>query len=219
MNKEQLLRSLRKEKFPEDIVKAFSKVEREDFVPKDFKIRAYEDTALHIGKGQTISQPYTIAFMLMLLEIRDDQKILEVGSGSGYVLALINEISKNSRLYGIERISEIAQRSKSVLSNKKNITLVYGDGSKGLPDAAPFDRILVSASADSIPQKLLKQLKMGGILVVPVRNSIIYLKKYINENQIKEFPGFAFVPFVEGSFQLKDKNNKNNKKRKLKSKN
>jgi protein-L-isoaspartate(D-aspartate) O-methyltransferase len=199
MQKEELIRSLKKQRFSGKIVRAFEKVRREDFIPKG-KTYAYEDTALPIGHGQTISQPYTIAFMFSLLELQDKQKILEVGSGSGYVLALLNEASENSRLFGIERITELAESSQEVLKDKKNIKIVQGDGSKGLPEEAKkelFDRILVSAASDKIPQKLITQLKIGGVLVVPVRDSIVYVKKFTNENKVREFPGFAFVPLIE----------------------
>ena len=198
MQKEDLLRSLKNQGFSEKIIKAFEKVERKNFIPRKTKIYAYEDTALSIGYGQTISQPYTIAFMLSLLELGNKQKILEIGSGSGYVLALINELSKNSKIYGVERIKELAESSQKILKNKKNIQIIHGDGSKGLKKEAPFDKILVSAASDEIPQKLITQLKIGSVLVAPVRNSIIQVKKFTNENKVKEFPGFVFVPLIEG---------------------
>ncbi len=197
MKKEELIRSLKYRGFSKKILTAFEKVPRENFVPGDLKKYSYEDKPLPIGGGQTISQPYTIAFMLSLLELRNKQKILEVGSGSGYVLALINEISKNSEIYGIERVKKLAERSKKVLEDNKNIIVIHGDGSKGVPDKAPFDRILVSAAASEVPQKLVKQLKVGGVMVSSVRSSIVFLKKYTNENKIKEYPGFRFVPLVE----------------------
>jgi protein-L-isoaspartate(D-aspartate) O-methyltransferase len=196
MNKRQLIRFLNNQKFPERIIKAFEKIRREDFISKEYKKIAYENIPLSIGHKQTISQPYTIAFMLFLLELDNFQRILEIGSGSGYVLALINEISKNSEIYGIERIKEIAKNSKKVLKNE-NISIIIKDGSKGLKEKSPFDRILVSATSKEIPQKLIVQLKEGGILVAPVRNSIIQIKKFRNENKIKEFPGFVFVPLID----------------------
>ncbi|MDP2926333.1 MAG: protein-L-isoaspartate(D-aspartate) O-methyltransferase [Nanoarchaeota archaeon] len=196
MDKKQLLEELKSEGFSEDIIKAFEQVKREDFVPENLKEFSYIDEPLSIGKGQTISQPYTIAFMLNLLELKDNLKILEIGSGSGYVLALINELSKNSKIYGIERIKELAEISREVLKNK-NTEIVHGDGSKGLKQHALYDRILVSAAADKIPKKLLEQLNYNGILVIPVRNSIISIKKLYRENKIKEYPGFVFVPLIE----------------------
>lgn len=199
MHKEQLLRSLRNRGFSEWIVQAFDKVDRKKFVPVQYVAEAYKDIALPIGKGQTISQPYTIAFMLSLLKIQNNQNILEVGSGSGYVLALINELSKNSRLWGIERIKELAEISQKVLRDKKNITIIQGNGVKDIPSEVEegFDRILVSAFSENIPQKLVKELKVGGILVAPVKKSIIKLQKFANENKIKEYPGFVFVPLIE----------------------
>lgn len=199
MKKEELIRSLKSQKFPEKIIKAFEKVERKNFIPEEEKSAAYEDIPLPIGFGQTISQPYTIAFMLTLLEIKDRLRILEVGSGSGYVLALLSKLSPNGKIFGVERIKELVERSKKVLQeeNIKNVQVIYGDGSKGLKEQAPFDRILVSASSNELPQKLINQLKMNGILVVPVRNSIVVVKKEINENKIREYPGFVFVPLIE----------------------
>jgi len=196
MNKQTLIRSLKFHKFPKKILHAFEIVPRESFIPEQVKKHAYEDRPLPIGGGQTVSQPYTIAFMLNLLGFRDNMNILEVGSGSGYVLALIDQISKKSKIYGIERIKQLAERSKKVLK-RKNITIICGDGSKGLKEKAPFDRILVSASCQELPQKLVQQLKVGGILVAPVRTTVVYLKKYRNENKIQEFPGFFFVPLIE----------------------
>ena len=227
MIKEDLILEFKKQGFSEKIVEAFEKIERKDFIPKKYKNFSYEDIALPIGKKQTISQPFTIAFMLDLLELKNNQKILEIGSGSGYVLALINEISKNSELFGIERIPELEERSKRILKNFKNIHIFCRDGSKGFPEEAEkklFDRILISATSEKIPQKLVKQLKTGGILVAPVKNSIIkinsqkenfsnlsfdgnkskeYLAKrkiktFANDNQIEEYPGFMFVPLIKG---------------------
>jgi protein-L-isoaspartate(D-aspartate) O-methyltransferase len=198
MQKKILLNALREQKIPEKIVNAFDVIDRKEFIPEKYQANAYNDVALPIGHGQTISQPYTISFMLMLLELKDNLKILEVGSGSGYVLSLINEISKNSELYGIERIKEIFEKSNNILKNKKNIKIIYSDGSKGLKKDAPFDRILVSASSETIPQKLVAQLKIGGILVAPIKNSVVKIRKFANENKIEEYPGFVFVPLIKG---------------------
>ena len=199
MEKKDLIQQLKNQKFPKKIIKAFEKVNRSEFISKKQKKYSYYDIALPIGKGQTISQPYTIAFMLTLLKLKNNQKILEVGTGSGYVLALINEISKDSEIYGIEIIKELTKRSKKILKDKKNIKIIHGDGSKGLLriKGKGFDRILVSAAAQEIPQKIIKQLKIGGILVAPVRNSIIFVKKHPKKDKIKEYPGFRFVPLIE----------------------
>lgn len=197
MNKKQLIEGLKAEGFGDDIINAFSKVKREDFIPIEFRESAYEDIPLPIGLGQTISQPYTIAFMLNLLELHDNLKILEIGSGSGYVLALINEISKNSKIFGVEIVKEISEKSKKVLKNYKNIKVVHGNGINGLKQKAPLDRILISASADEIPEHLYSQLKDNGILVCVVGNSIYQIKKLKGKIIKKEFPGFVFVPLID----------------------
>jgi protein-L-isoaspartate(D-aspartate) O-methyltransferase len=197
MNKKELIKSLRRRGFSEKIIRAFEKIKREEFIPEEEQKYAYEDIALPIGYMQTISQPYTIAFMLDLLELKDGQKILEVGSGSGYVLALISQISKNGKIFGVERIKELAENSRKKLEKYKNIKIIHGSGFRGLKEEAPFDRILVSASARSIPEALIRQLKYNGILVIPVRNSILKIKKTKKGSKIDEFPGFVFVPLIE----------------------
>lgn len=196
MNKEELIKKLKSQGFSSKIVSAFEKIRREDFISKELKKYAYEDEPLPIGYGATISQPYTIAFMLNLLELKDRLKILEVGSGSGYVLALMNELSKNSEIYGIERIEELVEKSRKIL--KKNIHVIHNDGYFGLKEKAPFDRILVSASADEIPKNLIEQLNNDGILVCPIKNSIFKIKKEKNKINKKEYEGFIFVPLVKG---------------------
>lgn len=197
MHKEELVRSLKNQSFSEKIVKAFENVDRKAFIPDEQKFKGYEDTSLPIGYGQTISQPYTIAFMLTLLDLRDNQNILEVGSGSGYVLALMDEISKGSKIHGVEIISELVDRSKKALEGRENVSVSAGQGREGHQKEGPFDRILVSAAAEDIPEKLVNQLKVGGILVAPVNNSIVRIQKFRNENKIDEYPGFAFVPLVK----------------------
>jgi len=199
MGKTELINSLRKHGFPENILGAFAKVQREDFVPERFRSMAYEDIALPLGSEQTISQPYTIAFMLSLLKLKDRQNVLEIGSGSGYVLALISEIVKNGEIYGVERIRELAEKSERILKRRgySDVTIFHGDGSKGLKEKAPFDRILVSASAKEIPSELVNQLKIGGILVAPVRDSIFQIKKREDGEDVEEFQGFVFVPLIE----------------------
>ena len=203
MNKPKLIRSLRNQKFPNHIVKVFENVERERFVPEKFKEQSYEDIPLPIGQGQTISQPYTIAFMLMMLEIpkesenNKDLSVLEIGSGSGYVLALLKELIPQGKIYGIERIKEIAEKSQKILEENKNIQIIHGNGSKGLPEKSPFDRILVSARCKTIPQKLVNQLRYNSVLVAPVGNSLVVVKKKSGENEITKYPGFSFVPLVE----------------------
>ncbi|MEM3113326.1 MAG: protein-L-isoaspartate O-methyltransferase [Candidatus Pacearchaeota archaeon] len=197
VGKLRLLESLKKHGFSEFIVKAFEKVPRENFVPEHWKEHAYDDIPLDIGYGQTISQPYTIAFMLSLLELKDNQKILEIGSGSGYVLALINELSPDSKIYGIERLGALALKSQKVLKDKENIMIFKKDGYDGLKKYSPYDRILISASAEELPKHLLAQLVDGGIMVVPVKNSIFHVRKTPHGFIKREFPGFIFVPLIK----------------------
>lgn len=199
MKKEELIKSLKDHEFSEKIIQAFKEVDRSKFIPEREKQLTYEDIALPIGYGQTISQPYTIAFMLTQLNVKAKQnfKILEIGSGSGYVLELLSKLNPHGRIFGIERIKRLAESSKEKLGNCENIKVIYGNGSKGLKSEAPFDRILISASADKLPEKLIEQLTIGGILVAPVRDSIVVAKKGRKKNQIKEFHGFRFVPLIE----------------------
>lgn len=194
MDKQELLSSLKSHGFSEKIVAAFAKVPREDFIPKNFKRFAYEDIALPLEKGATISQPYTIAFMLSLLDLEDNQKILEIGSGCGYVLALLAEISKGNKIFGIEIIKSLAESSKKFLKSCKNIKVINKNGVSGLEEEAPFNRILLSASSDSLPENLYHQLANNGIIVAPVNESIFRIKKQNGKIQINEFPGFTFVP-------------------------
>jgi len=203
MDKKRLVESLKKRKISKEILRAFSEVRREDFVPDDMKYLAYEDEALPIGKGQTISQPYTIALMLSSLELKKGQKVLEVGSGCGYVLALLSKIvGENGRVFGVEIIHELAEKSRKNLKEYENIKVHIGDGKVGIPEEAPFDEIIISAGYKEIPKLLIGQLKEKGIIVAPVGGrygqSLISYKKINGKLQIqKEIPGFIFVPLVD----------------------
>ncbi len=197
MGKTELIESLKSQGFPKQIIEAFKKVKREKFISENIKSLAYEDIALPLEKGATISQPYTIAFMLALLELKENQKILEIGSGSGYVLALISKIIKKGKIYGIEIIENLAKRSKEILKKDKKITIINISGSNGLPEKSPFDRMLISAASNEIPSHLYSQLKDNGILVTPVKNSIFKIKKEKGKIKMHEFSGFVFVPLVK----------------------
>lgn len=196
MNKDELLDSLRKKGYSENIISSFQAVKREDFVPQHLLGYAYEDLALPVMDGSTLSQPSTIAFMFDLLDLKEDQKILEIGSGSGYALALLAEIAKKGKVYGVEIIQQLGINAKEYLKDKTNVEIFIRNGSQGLADFAPYDRILVSASCPEIPRNLFSQLKDDGILVAAVKNSIFQIKKVNGETIEKEFPGFAFVPLV-----------------------
>ena len=196
MNKPQLIQELKNQNFPTKITNAFNQIKRENFIPAQYKKYAYENNPIPIGQGQTTSQPYTIAFMLNLLNLKDNLKILEVGSGSGYVLALINQISKNSEINGIERIKELADNSKKILHKNKNIKITFKNGTNGIKQKAHFDRILISASSNQIPQKILEQLNEKGTMVCVVQNSIVVIEKKPKKNRVIEYPGFSFVPLI-----------------------
>ena len=185
-----------------EIINAFRKIDRVDFVSKELKSEAAANTPLPIGYEQTISQPLTVAFMLELLEPKEGNKILDVGSGSGWQSSLLAYIvGKEGKVFAIERIPELSEfgRENSQKYNFENLEFIAGDGSRGYEKEALYDRIIVAASAfREIPAKLKKQLKIGGRLVVPVENSIwLVIKKAKDEYEGKEFPGFIFVPLVE----------------------
>jgi protein-L-isoaspartate(D-aspartate) O-methyltransferase len=197
MNKEELIAELAGKNFSDNTLNAFRSVDREKFIPDEYKDSAYEDIALPIGWEQTISQPQTIAFMLDLLELKDKQKIMEIGSGSGYVQELIANICPRSEIYGVEIIPELIEYAKERLREINNVKILPADRKKpGLPDKAPFDRILVSAAAGKLPEDLLIQLNDPGILVCPVSNYIIKIKKSDGRILCEEYPGFSFVKLL-----------------------
>ncbi|HCP08331.1 MAG TPA: protein-L-isoaspartate O-methyltransferase [Candidatus Moranbacteria bacterium] len=185
------------------IIDAFSEINRIEFVPKELELEAEDDVALPIGFGQTISQPLVVAFMMELLEPQRGQNILDVGTGSGWTTALLAYIAgKDGKVIGIERIKELKEFGEKNVQKfnfiEKGIVEFYeAEGSKGFPEKAPFDRILVSAVSYEVPQALKDQLKIGGKLVMPIRNSIVYVeKKGETEFYKEEFPGFYFVPLI-----------------------
>ena len=202
LQKQILIESLKQRGFSEKILESFSKVKRENFVPKKAREYTYEDTALPIGNSQTISQPYTIAMMLSLLELKKGQKVLEIGSGCGYVLSLISEIiGAKGKIFGIEIIKELIEMSKKNLKEYRNVKIYNINGRFGLREKAPFDRILISAANNEISEPLIKQLKNNGVIVAPLgsrfEQSLIAFKKIKGKLKIKkEIPGFIFVPLV-----------------------
>ena len=185
------------------IIAAFSKIKRVDFVPEELKIASQSNIPLPIGLGQTISQPLTVAFMLELLQPQSGDKILDVGSGSGWATALLAHIvGKKGKVIGIERIKKLCEFGTNNISRYHLIEggrakIICADGTKGYVNEAPYNRILVSAAALEIPRDLKKQLAVGGRLVIPVKNSIWMLEKLPgNKFQEVEYPGFAFVPLI-----------------------
>lgn len=206
--KDKLIQHLELQNFPSPIIRAFEKVERQDFVPSNQGKNAYYDNALPIGHKQTISQPSTIAIMLSMLDLKLGQKVLEIGSGSGYVLALLSEIvGEKGEVHGIERLLELAEQSIKNLkiSGYNDIHVHCQDGTKPTPNSETYDRILISAGSEKYPPKsLLNQLKPNGILVIPLGPSGGYQRTMTaiqrKQNQFKtinEKPGFGFVPLVE----------------------
>lgn len=149
-------------------LKAMAKVPREKFVPNELTARAYEDNPLPIGFGQTISQPYIVAFMTQELKPKPTDRVLEIGTGSGYQAAVLSEMV--AQVYTIEIVRPLAQRAAVVLQalGYKNVLVKGGDGYKGWPEHAPFDSIIVTAAPDHVPQPLIDQLKEGGRLIIPV---------------------------------------------------
>jgi protein-L-isoaspartate(D-aspartate) O-methyltransferase len=190
------------------IISAFKRIKREDFVLPGDKDDAEIDAPLPIGAGQTISQPLTVAFMLELLQPKAGDKILDVGSGSGWTTALLSEIvDENGRVYGIEVIPELKKLGEENIAKynfikKGRVKCFLGDGRSGLPEFSPFDKILISAATEEIPDKLLEQLKIGGRLVIPIgkqyESQDLALVEKTGESKFREtrFPGFVFVPLV-----------------------
>ena len=150
------------------VLDAMSLIPRKDFVSERYKNCAYKDSALPIGMNQTISQPYTVAFMTHLLDIKNGDKILEIGTGSGYQAAVLSKLAKE--VYTIERIPELAEQAKERLKKLGygNVFVKTGQGEKGWKEKSPFDTILITAGTDNTPEALLDQLKEGGVLVAPV---------------------------------------------------
>ncbi len=187
------------------IIKAFQKIKRKDFLPADSKSLAGLNKALPIGYSQTISQPLTVAFMLELLEPKTGEKILDIGSGSGWTTALLAKIvGQKGRVIALEIIPELKDfgqnnTAKYNFVQKGIAEFVLTDGSKGYEKEAPYDKILVSASLqkNDIPKAWKEQLKIGGRLVCPIGNSIwLFIKKSEKEFEKFEYPGFVFVPLM-----------------------
>ena len=183
------------------VLDAIGSIPRHLFMDSSFLDHAYQDKAFPIAANQKISQPYTVAFQSELLEVRPESKILEIGTGSGYQAAVLCVLG--AHVYSIERQLELFKKTSKFLPKIGYVAkrLIFGDGYKGLPDEAPFDRIIVTAGAPFVPKPLLSQLKIGGRLVIPVGDvdqiMTLYIRKGTKEFEKHELGNFKFVPLLE----------------------
>ncbi|MCK6466928.1 MAG: protein-L-isoaspartate(D-aspartate) O-methyltransferase [Candidatus Brocadia sinica] len=184
----------------ERVLKVMSEVPRHLFVPESYRHAAYDDCPLPIGEGQTISQPYMVAIMTQCLELKGKEKVLEIGTGSGYQAAILSKLA--SHIYTIERHVTLASRAKTILKQMEydNIDVIVGDGSLGLTEKAPFHGIIVTACAPHVPECLLDQLEIGGRLVIPIGdpyNQVLYqVLKTKNGVESRAILECAFVPLI-----------------------
>ncbi len=182
------------------VLEAMRSIPRHLFVPNSQIDSAYYDMALPIGEGQTISQPYMVAIMTELLECQPDNKVLEIGTGSGYQTAILASLVKE--VYTIERIAVLSEKARTVLDSLgfKNVHFIIGDGSKGYEEAAPYDRIMVTAAAPKVPDSLLKQLSEGGILIAPVGErhlqQLAKARRNADSVTVEYSTGCVFVPLI-----------------------
>jgi protein-L-isoaspartate(D-aspartate) O-methyltransferase len=200
MGKEEMISRL-KGMVGESVVEAMAAVPREIFVADDMKREAYNDTPLPIGYGQTISAPHMVAIMCHILDLRPGMKVLEVGAGCGYHAAVMAYlVGARGHVYAIERIAELALMARENLARAEvnNVSVIHGDGSLGLPEHAPFDRISVAASAPTVPAPLKDQLKIGGLLVIPVGSidQQLMLVRRVDGFEVKRYMGVIFVPLI-----------------------
>ena len=183
------------------VLEAIKSIPRHLFMDSSFEDHAYQDKAFPIAADQTISQPYTVAFQTELLEIKRGETVLEIGTGSGYQTAVLCELG--AKVYSIERQQKLYKKTKLFLTKigYRPKFLSFGDGYKGLPEYAPFDKIIVTAGAPYVPNALLSQLKVGGRLVIPIGENIqimtLFIRKSNKEFDKREYGDFRFVPLLE----------------------
>lgn len=201
--RKQLIAELKKDEriSNPDIFAAFEKIPRHFFLDLAFVEQAYSNMAFQIGAGQTISHPITVAFQTQLLDLKRGEKVLEIGTGSGFQTCILCEMG--AKVFSIERQKELFIKAKRIIHHFNfNPRLVFGDGYKGMPAFAPFDKIIVTCGAPDIPQTLLSQLKIGGIMVIPIgegseQTMKRIVKKSETEISIEELGTFKFVPMLE----------------------
>ncbi len=184
-----------------NVLEAIRRVPRHLFLDSSFEDYAYQDTAFPIGAGQTISHPYTVAFQSQLLQVKKDDKILEIGTGSGYQTAVL--VAMGARVYSVERQSELFRKTSTLLPKLgiRPKLITFGDGYKGLPNYAPFDGVIVTAGAPFIPQPLMAQLNVGGRLIIPIGDNDQTMTELIRVSETHfekyEHGDFKFVPMLE----------------------
>ncbi len=200
--RKQLVNQLREKGITDNrVLAAFEAVPRHFFLDDVFQEQAYSNMAFQIGAGQTISHPYTVAFQTQLLEINRGEKILEIGSGSGFQTCILCEMG--AKVFSIERHKELHLKAKGMVRDLHyNARLTFGDGYKGLPSYAPFDKIIITCGAPGIPEELLKQLKVGGAMVIPIGEGKEQLMKRLTKTSDtdyseEDFGVFKFVPMLE----------------------
>lgn len=202
--RKQLVEQLRQRGITDErVLEAINTVPRHYFLDSAFDKVAYEDKAFPIAEGQTISQPYTVAYQTQLLELKPNEKVLEIGTGSGYQAIILSEIG--AKVFTIERQKKLFDEHRQFILRKQysNIKYFYGDGYEGLPTFSPFDKIIVTAAAPYIPPKLTEQLKTGGKMIIPVgdggvQRMLRLTKKGDGTLGEESFDTFSFVPMVEG---------------------
>jgi protein-L-isoaspartate(D-aspartate) O-methyltransferase len=204
--REILVESLAVEIKDKRVLKAFASVPRELFVPLNLQPLAYEDRPLTIGRGQTISQPYIVAVMTAALELAGDEKVLELGTGSGYQSAILSLLARD--IYSVERIPELAESATALLDHLgyNNVHVRVAGDELGWPENAPYDAIIVTAGAPSLPDSLVEQLKVGGRMVIPVgsrwEQDLLKITRGQSGNNVENLGGCRFVPLVgKGAWQ------------------
>ena len=186
--------------YDERVLRAMEMVPRHEFVAPSLQHDAYDDNPVPIGEGQTVSQPYIVAYMLQMLEIAAENRVLEVGTGTGYQAALLVQLARE--LYTVERVLALFVAAKENLErlNYGNVSVIQGDGTRGLPEHAPYDRIIVAAAAPGVPAPLFEQLAEGGRMIIPVGppdvQELHLVKKQNGEVVILRLEGCRFVPLV-----------------------
>ena len=184
----------------ERVLAAMFHVPRHEFVSEEHRDQVYEDHPIPIGEGQTISQPYIVAIMLEALALNPSDTVLEIGTGSGYQTALLSELTR--QVYSVERHEALARAAQSTLARLgfNNVEVLVGDGSRGLPDRAPFDAIVVSAAAPQMPPPLFEQLREGGRMVIPVgpahAQELQLVRKHEGQPVVTSMEGCRFVPLI-----------------------